>query len=119
MNFAPVADVNINPKNPVINTRSFGESPFNVANKVVAYSKGLEDGGVLSVSKHFPGAKVQGGDYLGKLLDFIASAFIYLCGLYGRRLVFCGQLVSDPGILRSFSALYTSQPAASGKSVSA
>ena len=55
VNFAPVADVNINPKNPVINTRSFGESPFNVANKVVAYSKGLEDGGVLSVSKHFPG----------------------------------------------------------------
>ena len=55
VNFAPVADVNINPKNPVINTRSFGESPFNVANKVVAYSKRLEDGGVLSVSKHFPG----------------------------------------------------------------
>ncbi|WP_294591059.1 glycoside hydrolase family 3 N-terminal domain-containing protein [uncultured Bacteroides sp.] len=55
VNFAPVADVNINPKNPVINTRSFGESPVNVANKVVAYAKGLEDGGVLSVSKHFPG----------------------------------------------------------------
>lgn len=55
VNFAPVADVNINPKNPVINTRSFGESPVNVANKVIAYSKGLEEGGVLSVSKHFPG----------------------------------------------------------------
>lgn len=55
VNFAPVADVNINPRNPVINTRSFGENPLNVANKVIAYSKGLEDGGVLSVSKHFPG----------------------------------------------------------------
>ena len=55
VNFAPVADVNINPKNPVINTRSFGESPANVARKVIAYSRGLEDGGVLSVSKHFPG----------------------------------------------------------------
>lgn len=55
VNFAPVADVNINPKNPVINTRSFGESPVNVANKVIAYATGLEDGGVLSVSKHFPG----------------------------------------------------------------
>lgn len=55
VNFAPVADVNINPKNPVINTRSFGESPANVADKVIAYSRGLEDGGVLSVSKHFPG----------------------------------------------------------------
>lgn len=55
VNFAPVADVNINPKNPVINTRSFSESPVNVADKVTAYAKGLEDGGVLSVSKHFPG----------------------------------------------------------------
>lgn len=55
VNFAPVADVNINPENPVINTRSFGESPVNVASKVIAYATGLESGGVLSVSKHFPG----------------------------------------------------------------
>lgn len=55
VNFAPVADVNINPRNPVINTRSFGDDPVNVANKVAAYAKGLEDGGVLSVCKHFPG----------------------------------------------------------------
>ncbi len=55
VNFAPVADVNINPKNPVINTRSFGEDPKLVADKVVAYAYGLEGGGVLSVCKHFPG----------------------------------------------------------------
>lgn len=55
INFAPVADVDVNPRNPVINTRSFGGDPRNVARKVVAYSRGLEDGGVLSVSKHFPG----------------------------------------------------------------
>ncbi len=55
INFAPVADVDNNPHNPVINTRSFGSDPNNVAKKVIAYSKGLEDGGVLSVSKHFPG----------------------------------------------------------------
>lgn len=55
VNFAPVADVNINPKNPVINTRSFGEDPKQVAGKVIAYATGLEGGGVLSVSKHFPG----------------------------------------------------------------
>ena len=55
VNFAPVADVNINPKNPVINTRSFGEDPVRVADKVVAYASGLESGGVLSVCKHFPG----------------------------------------------------------------
>ncbi len=55
VNFAPVADVNINPRNPVINTRSFGEDPERVADKVIAYSTGLESGGILSVSKHFPG----------------------------------------------------------------
>lgn len=55
VNFAPVADVNTNPLNPVINVRSFGENPRQVAEKVVAYGKGLESGGVLSVSKHFPG----------------------------------------------------------------
>ena len=55
VNFAPVADVNINPKNPVINTRSFGEDPIQVADKVIAYASGLEGGGVLSVCKHFPG----------------------------------------------------------------
>lgn len=55
VNFAPVADVDNNPLNPVINTRSFGGDPLNVAGKVVAYSQGLEDGGVLAVCKHFPG----------------------------------------------------------------
>jgi beta-glucosidase-like glycosyl hydrolase len=55
VNFAPVADVNINPQNPVINTRSFGEDPRNVSDKVISYSSGLENGGVLSVLKHFPG----------------------------------------------------------------
>lgn len=55
VNFAPVADVDNNPQNPVINTRSFGGDPKNVAEKVIAYSQGLEEGGVLSVSKHFPG----------------------------------------------------------------
>lgn len=55
VNFAPVADVNINPLNPVINVRSFGQDPDNVARKVIAYGRGLEDGGILSVCKHFPG----------------------------------------------------------------
>lgn len=55
VNFAPVADVNSNPANPVIGTRSFGEDPDNVARKTVAYARGLEDGGVQAVAKHFPG----------------------------------------------------------------
>lgn len=55
VNFAPVADVDNNPGNPVINTRSFGSNPKEVARKVIAYARGLEDGGVLAVCKHFPG----------------------------------------------------------------
>lgn len=55
VNFAPVLDVNSNPNNPVIGDRAFGESPANVAIKGIAYSKGLEEGGVMSVAKHFPG----------------------------------------------------------------
>lgn len=55
VNFAPVADVDNNPQNPVINTRSFGGDPMNVAGKVASYAKGLQDGGVMAVCKHFPG----------------------------------------------------------------
>lgn len=55
VNFAPVADIDNNPLNPVINIRSFGSDTKAVARKVIAYSRGLEDGGVLAVCKHFPG----------------------------------------------------------------
>ncbi len=55
INFAPDADINSNPKNPVINYRSFGEDRNNVASKALAYMKGMQDRGVLSTAKHFPG----------------------------------------------------------------
>ncbi len=55
VNFAPVLDVNDNPLNPVIGTRSFGESPEMVSTHGIAYARGLEDGGVIAVGKHFPG----------------------------------------------------------------
>jgi beta-N-acetylhexosaminidase len=55
MNLAPDVDVNNNPKNPVINFRSFGENKYNVANKAAAYLKGMQDGGLLVSIKHFPG----------------------------------------------------------------
>ena len=55
MNFAPVADVNNNPNNPVINYRSFGESPETAARKAWLYAKGMQDAGILAVAKHFPG----------------------------------------------------------------
>lgn len=55
VSFAPVLDVNDNPQNPVIGTRSFGENPDLVARHGIAYARGLEDGGVMAVGKHFPG----------------------------------------------------------------
>lgn len=55
INFAPVADINNNPQNPVIGIRSFGQNPVNVAAKAFAYMKGLQDAGVIAVAKHFPG----------------------------------------------------------------
>jgi beta-glucosidase-like glycosyl hydrolase/CubicO group peptidase (beta-lactamase class C family) len=55
LNFAPVADVNSNPKNPVIGFRSFGESPRLVGRHVAATVKGMEGQSVLSSIKHFPG----------------------------------------------------------------
>jgi beta-N-acetylhexosaminidase len=53
--FAPVADVNSNPDNPIINVRSFGEDPHQVASFVEAYVRGVEGNGALSTAKHFPG----------------------------------------------------------------
>jgi len=55
VNFAPVVDVNNNPKNPVINARSFGEDKEKVARKGIAYMKGLQSQKVLATAKHFPG----------------------------------------------------------------
>ncbi|WP_276091243.1 glycoside hydrolase family 3 N-terminal domain-containing protein [Pedobacter sp. JY14-1] len=55
MNLAPDVDVNNNPKNPVINYRSFGENKYNVAQKAAEYMQGMQDGGLLVSIKHFPG----------------------------------------------------------------
>lgn len=55
MNFSPVADVNLNPQNPVIGFRAFGSDPKLVAKQTAAMVKGIEDAGVISCVKHFPG----------------------------------------------------------------
>jgi beta-N-acetylhexosaminidase len=55
INFAPDMDVNNNPNNPVINYRSFGDNKYNVAAKGIAYMKGMQDAGLLTTAKHFPG----------------------------------------------------------------
>lgn len=53
--FGPVVDINIDPRNPVIGSRSFGEDKFNVSAKAVAVMKGLQKNGVYATAKHFPG----------------------------------------------------------------
>lgn len=55
VNFAPVVDINNNPRNPVINFRSFGENKENVTSKGLAYMRGMTDGGLITSLKHFPG----------------------------------------------------------------
>ncbi|MBN2746773.1 MAG: serine hydrolase [Bacteroidales bacterium] len=55
VNFAPVVDVNNNPRNPVINNRSFGENPQRVAQMAWGIANGMQSQGVMACAKHFPG----------------------------------------------------------------
>jgi beta-N-acetylhexosaminidase len=55
VNYAPVADINSNPANPIINIRSFGEDRELVADLAEAYMRGMQDGGLIATAKHFPG----------------------------------------------------------------
>ena len=61
-NFFPVADVNSNPANPIINTRAFGEDPEQVASLESAYIRGSRQEGMLTTAKHFPGHGDTGSD---------------------------------------------------------
>lgn len=55
INFAPVVDINTNPENPIIGNRSFGENKYNVTEKSIAFTNGMQRRGVLANAKHFPG----------------------------------------------------------------
>ena len=55
INFAPVTDINTNPNNPIIGSRSFGEDKMNVTSKSLAYLKGMQSQGIMGSAKHFPG----------------------------------------------------------------
>ncbi len=72
INFAPVVDVNVNPANPIIGNRSFGEQKENVANKAIAFTNGMQSKGVMASAKHFPGHGDTASDshYTLPFLDF-------------------------------------------------
>ncbi|MEM9686370.1 MAG: glycoside hydrolase family 3 N-terminal domain-containing protein [Bacteroidota bacterium] len=55
INFAPDVDINTNPKNPIIGNRSFGEGRENVTDKAIAFTRGMQNAGVMACAKHFPG----------------------------------------------------------------
>jgi beta-N-acetylhexosaminidase len=77
VNFAPDADLNNNPANPIINTRSFGEDPRAVARLVAGYVHGLRDHGMLATLKHFPGhGDTQTDSHIG--LPVIAADYARL-----------------------------------------
>lgn len=62
MTYSPVVDVNNNPKNPIINTRSYGEDPALVSRMASAHIRGLQENGMLATAKHFPGHGDTGTD---------------------------------------------------------
>lgn len=88
VNFAPVLDINSNPDNPIIGVRSFGDQPDLVSKFGIAYMKGLNQAGVISVGKHFPGhgdvdadshlVLPTSGRTLNQLKDFELKPFIAL-----------------------------------------
>src|SRR5437660_1157129 len=82
VNFAPDADVNNNPLNPIINVRSFGEDPRAVARLVQEYVRGLHDHGMLATLKHFPGhGDTQSDSHIG--LPVITAGYPRLDSIMG------------------------------------
>ena len=73
INFAPVLDVNSNPDNPIIGSRSFGESPINVGLKGAALARGMQKEGILACGKHFPGHGDTDKDSHAELPHIMAS----------------------------------------------
>ncbi|MHC5309972.1 glycoside hydrolase family 3 N-terminal domain-containing protein [Myroides sp. LJL116] len=71
-NFGPVVDVNINPNNPIIGVRSFGETPSIVTDRAIAYTKGYQSEDIFATAKHFPGHGDTSSDshYNLPLIDF-------------------------------------------------
>lgn len=94
-NFAPVLDINTNPKNPIIGNRSFGEDKTNVSDKAIALMKGVQSQGVFSTGKHFPGHGDTSTDshYALPLVNF-SKERLELVELYPYKRIFNEGLAS-------------------------
>ncbi|MCV9932581.1 serine hydrolase [Flavobacterium sp. LS1R47] len=94
-NFAPVLDINTNPKNPIIGNRSFGEDKVNVSDKAIALMKGVQSQGVFSTGKHFPGHGDTSTDshYALPLVNFSKDR-LELVELYPYKRIFNEGLAS-------------------------
>ncbi len=94
-NFAPVIDINTNPKNPIIGNRSFGEDKVNVAEHAIALMDGVQSKGIFSTGKHFPGHGDTSTDshYALPLVNFSKSR-IEKTELYPYKRMFDEGLVS-------------------------
>ena len=94
--FAPVADVNNNPLNPIINTRSFGSDPARVGRLAAAYVRGAQEHGVLATLKHFPG---HGNTDTDTHLDFAAIPGTWTDLARTELAAFRGALEARPGVV--------------------
>lgn len=94
-NFAPVLDINTNPKNPIIGNRSFGESKENVTRSASALMKGIQNNGVFATGKHFPGHGATSTDshYSLPTIDF-TKEHIDEVELYPYKKLFAEGLAS-------------------------
>src|SRR6266704_2033741 len=98
VNFAPDADVNNNPANPIINVRSFGEDPRAVSRLVQEYVRGLHEHGMLATLKHFPGhGDTQTDSHIG--LPVIGAGYPRLDSL--ELLPFRAGIAADADVVMS------------------
>lgn len=94
-NFAPVLDINTNPKNPIIGNRSFGENKVNVTEKAIALMNGVQKQGVFSTGKHFPGHGDTATDsHLGLPMVTSSREHLDVVELYPYKRMFDQGLVS-------------------------
>ena len=94
-NFAPVLDINTNPKNPIIGFRSFGENKENVTQSALALMKGFQSQGVFSTGKHFPGhGDTEADSHLSLPNVSFSKERINDVGFYPYKKLFCEGLAS-------------------------